>query len=365
MIGRLIVSAFFRLGVFSRFTSEVKERWRRDLNAERDKSRERDGRLHAELKTVGHGLTSLTKRIDKLELATTRRVETLELSIGLLSRANAEDRDRADQLAALLDRDATHAHITRALATTPLETEPMPHMIIENLLPADLYDLLIDTLPPSELFGDTTNKLNLKPELLGQAWSFMERELARQILTPTLVEKFASHIGPFYRELYGVTAAAEVVGMPQEGSGDRLLVRGRGYHIDPHQDVKRAFLTCLIYFAKPGDREEWGTQLFRVVGTRSHAKGAERGNCIYLGRTSYPEEEGLRCEPVTTARFRANSALFFVNSGSGAHGVDIPEDALPANLERYAYQFYIGPPLDLLRQAARQEGQRRDRVNST
>ena len=89
------------------------------------------------------------------------------------------------------------------------------------------------------------------------------------------------------------------------------------------------------------------------------------GNRIYLGRTSYPEEEGLQCEPVTTARFRANSALFFVNSDSGAHGVDIPEDALPANLERYAYQFYIGPPLDLLKQAARQEGQRRDRLNST
>ncbi len=364
MIKRLIVSSLFRLGVFSRFASEVKERWRRDLNTERDKSRDREGRLHADVKMVGHGLTSLTKRINKCELATTRRVETLELSIRLLLRANAEDHDRADQLKALLDRDATHAHITQVVATTPLDTEPMPHMIVENLLPADLYGLLIDTLPPSELFGDTTNKLNLKHELLGQAWRFMERELARQILTPALVEKFASHVGPFYRELYGVKAAAEVVDIPQEGSGDRLLLRGRGYHIDPHQDVKRAFLTCLIYFARPGDSEEWGTQLFRVSGTSSRVKDTERSKRIYLGRTSYPEEEGLQCEPVTTTSFRANSALFFVNLDSGAHGVDIPEDALPADLERYAYQFYIGPPLDLLRQAARREGQRRDRESS-
>jgi hypothetical protein len=364
VIKQLIVSALFRLGVFSRFATEVKEGWRRDLSAERDKTRDREGRLHVDLKAVRHELTALTQRIDKLERATTRRVQTLELSIGLLSRANAEDQDRADQLTALLDRDATHAHITRVLATTPVETEPMPHMIVENLLPADLYDLLIDTLPSSELFGDTRNKLNLKPELLGQAWRFMERELAGRILTPALVEKFAPHIGPFYRELYGVTAAAEVVDMPQEGSGGRLLVRGRGYHIDPHQDVKRAFLTCLIYFAKPDDSEEWGTQLFRVIGTRSHPDDVEKGNQIYLGRTSYPEKEGLDCEPVTTALFRANSALFFVNSDSGAHGVDIPEDALPANLERYAYQFYIGPPLDLLKQASRQEGQRRDRLNS-
>ena len=363
MIKRLIVSALFRLGVFSGFIAEAKEQWRRELNAEQTKIREREGRLHAELKTMRQGLTSLAKRIDKFELATTKRTESLELSIGLLSRANAEDDDRSDQLTTLLDRDATYAHITRVLATTAVETEPMPHMIVENLLPADLYDLLIDTLPSSELFGDTTNKLNLKPELLGQAWRFMERELARRILTPTLVEKFSSHIGPFYRELYGVTAAAEVVDLPQEGSGDRLLVRGRGYHIDPHQDVKRAFLTCLIYFAKPGDSEEWGTQLFRVVGTSSHPNGVEKSDRIYLGRTSYPEKEGLQCEPVTTARFKANSALFFVNSDSGAHGVDIPEDALPENLERYAYQFYIGPPLDLLKQAARQEGRRRGRDN--
>lgn len=364
MIKRFLVSALFRLGVFSRFTTEVKESWRRDLNAEGDKIREREGRLHVDLKAVRHELTALTQRVDKLERATTRRVETLELSIGLLSRANAEDQDRADQLKMTLDRDATHTHIRRVLAATRVEMEPMPHMIVENLLPADLYDLLIDTLPPSELFGDTANKLNLKPELLGKAWRFMERELARQVLTPALVEKFAPHVGPFYRELYGVKAAAEVADMPQEGSGDRLLVRGRGYHIDPHQDVKRAFLTCLIYFAKPGDSEEWGTQLFRVMGTSSDATDVEKGNRIYLGRTSYPEEEGLQCEPVTTARFKANSALFFVNSDSGAHGVDIPEDALPANLERYAYQFYIGPPLDQLKQAARQEGQRRDRVNS-
>tara|TARA_B100001123_G_scaffold446235_1_gene600020 strand:+ start:2204 stop:3301 length:1098 start_codon:yes stop_codon:yes gene_type:complete len=364
MIKRLIVSVLFRLGVFSRFTSEAKEQWRRDLNAEQAKIREREGRLHAELKTVRQGLMALTRRIDKFELVTARRTESLELAIGLLSRANAEDHDRAEQLTALLDRDVTHAHIMRILATTPVETEPMPHMIVENLLPADLYELLIDTLPSSELFGDTTNKLNLKPELLGKAWRFMERELARRILTPALVEKFSSHIEPFYRELYGVTAAAEVVDMPQEGSGDRLLVRGRGYHIDPHQDVKRAFLTCLIYFAKPGDSEEWGTQLFRVVGTSSHPTGGEKSNRIYLGRTSYPEKEGLECEPVTTALFKANSALFFVNSDSGAHGVDIPEDARPANLERYAYQFYIGPPLDLLKQAARQEGRRRDRNDS-
>jgi hypothetical protein len=39
--------------------------------------------------------------------------------------------------------------------------------------------------------------------------------------------------------------------------------------------------------------------------------------------------------------FRANTAVSFLNYG-GAHGADIPKDA-PADLERYAYQFYVSP----------------------
>jgi hypothetical protein len=43
--------------------------------------------------------------------------------------------------------------------------------------------------------------------------------------------------------------------------------------------------------------------------------------------------------------FKRNRALIFLNS-VGAHGASIPHDAEPANLERYAYQFRIGPDAD-------------------
>ena len=39
---------------------------------------------------------------------------------------------------------------------------------------------------------------------------------------------------------------------------------------------------------------------------------------------------------------RANTLLAFLNS-AGAHGASIPADAQPANLERYVYQFRLGP----------------------
>ena len=54
----------------------------------------------------------------------------------------------------------------------------------------------------------------------------------------------------------------------------------------------------------------------------------------------YVERE--RCTLVRDVPFRANSLLVFLNS-VGAHGAAIPPDAQPATLERYIYQFRLGP----------------------
>jgi hypothetical protein len=49
-----------------------------------------------------------------------------------------------------------------------------------------------------------------------------------------------------------------------------------------------------------------------------------------------------RCRLVDIVPYRANTMLVFLNS-TGAHGARIPDDAEPADLERYIYQFRIGP----------------------
>ena len=51
--------------------------------------------------------------------------------------------------------------------------------------------------------------------------------------------------------------------------------------------------------------------------------------------------EDTRCRLVRDVPFLPNRALIFLNS-HGAHGAFIPEEAEPADLERYAYQFRIG-----------------------
>ena len=49
-----------------------------------------------------------------------------------------------------------------------------------------------------------------------------------------------------------------------------------------------------------------------------------------------------RCRQVSTVAFKRNRALIFLNS-RGAHGATIPADAEPEALQRYIYQFRIGP----------------------
>jgi hypothetical protein len=90
-------------------------------------------------------------------------------------------------------------------------------------------------------------------------------------------------------------------------------------------------LTCLMYLAREGDSEGYGTQIFRVHGD------AEAD----YKQTYYPEQAGGRCELVKVVPYRPNSMLVFLNS-RGAHGADIAADA-PSELERFTYQFYVAP----------------------
>ena len=46
--------------------------------------------------------------------------------------------------------------------------------------------------------------------------------------------------------------------------------------------------------------------------------------------------------------FKPNRMLVFLNS-VGAHGAFIPADAQPATLERYLYQFRLGPTTKTIR----------------
>jgi hypothetical protein len=111
-------------------------------------------------------------------------------------------------------------------------------------------------------------------------------------------------------------------------SGGRLVQRRPGCRILPVPHPKLEFMTCLVHIGREEDDGRWGTQLFTTEG--EDAKGPSG---------PLTSEGGYRL--VGEVPYRANRALVILNS-TGAHGVNIPADAKPANLEQYVYQFSIG-----------------------
>jgi hypothetical protein len=301
------------------------------------------------VKPLRGDITRLQRRVDELHARLEQVSEQLvsaERAVRLLKhvvRLNAAHRDELERLDVVLDEARIAAHVRTAIAAAPLETDPYPHIVVDKVLPADVYKLLLKAIPPPAFFGERDPiKQNLRipfnfgPALATRALGFLEEAISRRAIQPAVVEKFRELLQQHYDRIFGPEFRQRANELPQSVSGGRVMLRRPGYHLAPHRDPKRSMLTCLLYFARSGDSETYGTQIFRVRHDREAA----------FAHTYYPEEDGRTCELVKMVPYRPNTMLVFLNS-SGAHGATIPADA-PASLERYAYQFYVGPEGDAL-----------------
>lgn len=235
--------------------------------------------------------------------------------------------------------DTLARHLREAVASATLVTNPGPHMVISDLLPAAVYARLLDMMPPPEAFEVADRvKANYDPlraasapEPSREAWSGFHNDIVDGLLKPLLFESFRPFLVTSYRALFGPELGDEALAFRHHALSGRLMLRRPGYRLKPHRDMKIAALTGLIYFARPGDSQEYGTELYRIENDRQAP----------FMKTYYPEAHGARAELVRTVPSVANSALIFMNVPGMAHGAGIPPDAQQS--ERYAYQFYVGP----------------------
>lgn len=274
------------------------------------------------------------------ELVTMTRREGQLRAIAL---ADAELERKSRRLDRILQRDSIAAHVCAAVAAAPLHDDPFPYAVVDGLLPDALYNALIDGLPPAELFSDRAiNKqqlvvpLELGPAYSRRVWGYMAETVVPEMIVPALLKKFRWHATAWLTQNFPAAGPNPIESIPMTCSDGRILLRRPGYYIPPHRDPKWGFITCLMYLARRGDSERWGTQLHRVAGD-DEAPGA---------RPHWIDE--AKCEPVEHVAFRRNRALVFLNS-VGAHSAHIPADADPPDLERYAYQFRIGASAEAIK----------------
>jgi hypothetical protein len=305
---------------------EFQKTWNRDIDAR--------------LKGLQQALGSLQQELARLTKAN-RRLELLR----------EWDEVHAATLARLQDRlaiDRIAAHIQAAIERADVVADPAPHIVVEQMLPLDIYELLLQSIPPSEFFSDRDpvkqdfelRDLPRAPRFSRAVWSFFDQQVVAQVLSPAVFERLRPAVVERYCSMLGSSVGVRAATLIHQTRSGRIMLRRPGYQLKPHLDPKRVVLTGIMYLARPTDSEEYGTQLFRV--TQPFVQP-----CL---KTFFPEDAGLRCELARTVPFRPNSLLAFVNA-EGAHGAILPRDA--RLLERYAYQFYIKPGedefVDLLR----------------
>lgn len=280
-----------------------------------------------QLSALRREVTDLTSRVETLQLR--------EAQLRALSRANTRTDAKLARLERSLDVDQIGAHARRAIAAAPLQVSPFPHAVVDELLPDSFYHVLVSAIPPAELFADRPpNKqqllvpFELAPIFSHRVWSFMV-SLGREVIAPAVAERFREPLVEWLGRNFPAVSTDEIARMPVNCSDGRILLRTRGYRIPPHRDTNRGLITCLLYLARPGDDDRWGTQLYSVDDDADAPNAKPHWICE------------KRCHLEKDVAFRPNRALVWLNS-VGAHGASIPEDA-PEGLQRYAYQFRIGP----------------------
>jgi hypothetical protein len=285
-----------------------------------------------------------------VEASATRLQETIEelrqevqelraMQSGLLvAELDRRDSGLLATVKARLETARTWTHIADALRCAVIDPQPTPHMVVPNILPDDVYQLLLESMPPQALFSRhdllkqdfEMDALPGAPRLSHLAWSFFDQQIVAGIVTPLLLERFGDAVARHYGggEISDFGRQATAIG--HRSFAGRIQLRRPGYELKPHLDPKRVVITGLFYFASPGDSEAYGTQLFEV----------DRPFVQSEMKTFFPEQHGLRCTLARTVPYRPNTLFAFVNSAA-AHGATLPVDA-PLK-ERYAYQFYVKP----------------------
>jgi hypothetical protein len=333
------------LGRGQRELAEGLKKLRRDAKAAAGRSaseQEHRGQLEGNLAALRESLAGLTKSTaavgdrvaaldERLRIAEVRTAQLLELQAD-----QAVESPGPGDLERLLDLDRIAAHFRTAVDAAPLRDDPFPHVVVEGLFPDDVYDAVVSHLPPRVFFEEApvnhqeiTLPMLVAPRSSRVVWSAVHAVTSTE-LVPTLVAKFEPALRRFCAETFPAWNAENAGAMPPfRLKAARVMLRRPGYLIKPHRDPKWGFLSALVYLARPGDIEDYGTELYAVEGDED----APSGKPYYV--------DPARCRLVRTVPFRRNTVLVFLNS-AGAHSAQIPLEADPRT-ERYLYTFRFGP----------------------
>ena len=276
--------------------------------------------MQRELDAVGGVFTKLTREIDKLR----RRVDQLSA----LRTAEPDEGAQLHALERVLDTDRVAQHVGAACATAELSAAPVPHLVISDVFPGDVYAAIVEAIPEPAFFESVTDsayELRVPPRLAPfQAlvtWEFVTAVVLRAF-SPALIARLHEPLAAFARTQFPALPALEDWNVEVTLSQGRIVKRCPGYAGADSEDRPWDLLTTIVDVGASQEDGLYGS----VLGWRSPPKGG------------LPADSGT----VKNIPFRPNGALAFVGPASVHQYASIPRGA-PKEAVRYAYQFGVGP----------------------
>lgn len=222
--------------------------------------------------------------------------------------------------------------MTAPLVTTPLaflvarlrsarvEADPFHHYYIENVLPENYYQELLQHLPGSDVYENLYEVTNLKldhfrhryqrdlndgwtnalPPQLQMFWNSFNEWFLGPALAQAVLESFAEPLRP---------RIGEKDSWPEVSVEAQFIRHRAGYFLGPHSDLHTKLVVVLLYLAPDSRAERLGTSLYRPKQEGFSCPDSKH----------YPFEDFVR---VKTAPYRPNSLLAFVRSDISFHGLD-------------------------------------------
>lgn len=232
-------------------------------------------------------------------------------------------------------------HVLRAVreGRAAIERDPFPHLVVENVLPGDLYEMIESRFPTTEYVAQTdgpednrtylrTSDESLEDEELPAFWrSFIEANTAHAafesacgIWSEDIRERHPDLAANFGKELEAFTTAR------RSGKGDSPANRRADLMIDcqfgvntpvtaigtprgPHVDRGAKLFSALLYIRDEKDESTGGEyELFRL----------RRGPFPKSKMKKVPERY---LETVKKVPYRANQVVMWMNTPDAVHAV--------------------------------------------
>jgi len=225
--------------------------------------------------------------------------------------------------------EARH-RLRRLIAEARVATDPSPHLVLDDVFPAPVYERFQAALPGlDELRAIEGDNLRVFP-----LWDDSENSdggssdlgrLMNAIFTQELAERFLESFMPALTSMYGALFGSRameyrnLVRVRDWRAAGALDVRPVGNVLPAHTDWPNRLVSVVVYLAPPDEawREEWGTRLYRItpdVGLDALALMAKKVDFpdALIDRTNY-----------RLLAFRPNRTVAFMNTPWSIHGAEV------------------------------------------